>query len=114
MFDLASLEPVDYLIVGHVTEDLTPAGPRLGGTVAFSGLTARALGLRVGVVTAASDSTSMADLGGIQVVRVASPHTTTFQNTPTPQGRIQILYHEASPIPFGAVPEAWRSTPIVH
>jgi hypothetical protein len=114
MLDLASLEPVDYLILGHVTEDLTPAGPRLGGTVAFSGLTARALGLRVGVVTAASDSTSMADLGGIQVVRVASPHTTTFQNTPTPQGRIQALFHEASPIPFEAVPAAWRSTPIVH
>jgi hypothetical protein len=114
MFDLAALEPVDYLILGHVTEDITPAGPRLGGTVAFSGLTARALGLRVGVVTSASESTSLAGLHGMQVVRVDSPHTTTFQNTPTPQGRIQTLYREAAPIPFEAVPEAWRNTPIVH
>ncbi len=114
MFDLAPLEPVDYLILGHVTEDLTPAGPRLGGTVAFSGLTARALGLRVGVVTSASESTPLAGLDGIQVVRLPSPQTTTFQNTPTPQGRIQSLFHEAAPIPFSAVPEVWRSTAIVH
>ncbi len=114
MFDLVSLEPVDYLILGHVTEDLTPDGPRLGGTVAFSGLTARALGLRVGIVTSARESTSLADLDGIQVVRIPSPHTTTFQNTQTPQGRVQTLYQQASAIPFDAVPEAWRSAPIVH
>lgn len=114
MFHLVPLEPVDYLILGHVTEDVTPSGPRLGGTVAFSGLTARALGLRVGVVTSASESTSLASLDGIQVVRIPSPHTTTFENIPTPKGRVQVLYHEASPIPFEAVPGAWRNTPIVH
>ncbi len=47
----ARLDPVDYLVIGHIARDLTPSGPRLGGTVAYSGLTARALGLRVGIVT---------------------------------------------------------------
>ncbi len=114
MLDLAALEPVDYLVVGHVTEDLTPMGPRLGGTVAFSSLTAHALGLRVGIVTAAGASTSLAALEGIEIVRVPSAHTTTFENVATPHGRIQTLHHRADPIRFESVPEVWRSTPIVH
>ena len=43
MSDLALLEPVDYLVIGHVAHDLTPEGPRLGGTAAYSALTAMAL-----------------------------------------------------------------------
>ena len=54
MLNLVLLEPVDYLVIGHVAHDLTPQGPRLGGTVAYSALTAQALGLRVGIVTAAA------------------------------------------------------------
>ena len=57
MLNPVTLEPVDYLVIGHVAHDLTPEGPRLGGTVAYSALTARALGLRVGVVTAAGEET---------------------------------------------------------
>ena len=114
MFDLAPLEPVDYLVIGHITEDLTPTGPRLGGTAAFSALTARALGLRVGVVTSASEATSLAALNGIRVVGIPSPHTTTFENISTPEGRVQILHHQASPVTFESVPEAWRGAPIVH
>lgn len=114
MLDLVPLEPVDYLVVGHITEDLTPGGPRLGGTAAYSALTARALGLRVGVVTSAAEGTSLAALEGIPVVRIPSPHTTTFQNTAGPEGRVQSLHRQAAPIPFEAVPAAWRKSPIVH
>ncbi len=114
MLDLAPLEPVDYLVIGHVTEDLVPGGTRLGGTVAYAALTARALGLRVGIITAASESTSLAALDGIPVVRIPSPQTTTFENIYTPQGRIQKLHHQALPIPFEAVPAVWRKSPIVH
>ncbi len=114
MLDLVPLEPVDYLVVGHVTEDRTPTGIRLGGTVSFSALTARALGLRVGIVTAASESTRLTALDGIPVVRVPSPQTTTFENVQTPRGRVQTLHSQAAPIPFESIPEVWRSTPIVH
>ncbi len=114
MPDLVPLEPVDYLVLGHLTEDLVPGGTRLGGTVAYSALTARALGLRVGIVTSASESTPLAALGGIPVVHIPSPQTTTFENTYTPQGRIQRLHHQAASIPFDAVPVAWRTAPIVH
>ncbi len=114
MFDLSPLEPVDYLVIGHVTEDLTPTGTQLGGTAAFSALTAHALGLRVGVVTSASETPSLAALKGIRVVVLPAVYSTTFENTSTSRGRVQILHHQAGPIPFESVPAAWRSAPIVH
>ena len=51
MYRQISIEPVDYLMIGHITRDITPDGPRLGGTATYSSLMARALGLRVGIVT---------------------------------------------------------------
>ena len=44
MYRIAPLEPIDYLIIGHLTRDLLPNGTRLGGTAAYAALTARALG----------------------------------------------------------------------
>jgi sugar/nucleoside kinase (ribokinase family) len=114
MSNLAALEPVDYLVIGHVAHDLTPDGPRLGGTVAYSALTARALGLRVGIVTASGPETSLASLGDIPVVSLDSPNSTTFENIYTTTGRIQYLRAQAARIDLNLVPEAWRSTPIIH
>ncbi len=114
MSDLVVLEPVDYLVIGHAAHDLTPEGPRLGGTVAYSALTARALGLRVGVVTAAGPETSLEALNGIPVIALESPKSTTFENIYTEHGRVQYLRAQASRINFMNVPEVWRRTPIIH
>ncbi|HUH97879.1 MAG TPA: PfkB family carbohydrate kinase [Anaerolineales bacterium] len=115
MHDLVPLQAVDYLVMGHITQDLTPAGPRLGGTATYSALTARALGLRVGIVTSASEETSLQALAGIPVISIPSEGTTTFENIYASRGgRIQILHHQAAHIPFDLVPEIWRSTPIIH
>lgn len=114
MPNLLLLEPVDYLVIGHVAHDLAPEGPRLGGTAAYSALTARALGLRVGVVTAAGPETSLAPLNGISVVSLESPNSTTFENIYTERGRIQYLRAQAGRIDLERVPQPWRSTPIIH
>ncbi len=114
MFDLASLKPIDYLVIGHVTEDVTSSGPRLGGTATFSSLTARALGLRVGMVTAMSEKTSLNVLGGIPIVSIPSQHTTTFENVYTETGRRQTLHYQAALIPFVSVPEVWQKAAIIH
>ncbi len=114
MPELAVLESVDYLVIGHVTEDVTSGGPRLGGTAAFSALTARALGLRVGIVTSASRKTSLSALAGITVVSTPSEHTTTFENIYIGGERKQTLQHQAAMIPFENVPEVWRKAPIIH
>jgi hypothetical protein len=114
MSNLISLEPVDYLLIGHVAHDLTPTGPRLGGTVAYSALTARALGMRVGVVTAAGPETSLEPLKDIHVVSLPSSQSTTFENIYTEKGRIQYLRAQAERIDFTMVPEVWRNASIIH
>lgn len=114
MLNPVSLEPVDYLVIGHIAHDLTPQGPRLGGTVAYSALTARALGLRVGIVTAAGPETSLESLNDITVISLDSPQSTTFENIYTGHGRIQYLRAQATKVDFNSVPDAWRRASIIH
>jgi len=109
-----SLEPVDYLVIGHVAHDLIPNGWRLGGTVAYSALTARALGMKVGIVTALGEETALQELNGISVVSLDSPRSTTFENIYTEDGRIQYLRAQASRIHFDHVPAVWRNASILH
>ena len=114
MLNPVPLEPVDYLVIGHVAHDLTPQGSRLGGTVAYSALTAHALGLRVGAVTVSGPETSLEALKDISVFRIDSPQSTTFENIYTEHGRVQYLHAQATRLDFGQVPELWRQTPIIH
>jgi sugar/nucleoside kinase (ribokinase family) len=114
MPEVVPLEPVDYLVIGHVARDLTPQGSRLGGTVAYSALTARALGLRVGIVTAAGADVSLEPLHGIPVISVESESSTTYENIYSEQGRVQYLRAQASRITFERVPENWRRASIIH
>jgi sugar/nucleoside kinase (ribokinase family) len=114
MPNLVPMEPVDYLVIGHVAHDLAPEGPRLGGTAAYSALTARALGMRVGIVTASGPETSLEPLNGIPVISLESPQSTTFENIYTEHGRIQYLRAQATRIDLNMVPERWRRAPIIH
>jgi sugar/nucleoside kinase (ribokinase family) len=114
MLDLASLPPVDYLVVGHVAADITPTGVQLGGTVSYSALTARALGLRVGIVTSSGKGAPLQALNGIPIVNVPAEHSSTFENVKTEGGRRQTLHHQAAPILFEHIPQVWRSAPIIH
>ncbi len=111
---IVPLEPIEYLVIGHLAHDIIPGGWRLGGTAAYSALTARALGLRVGVLTAHGPETTLEALDGIPVATAPSAQSTTFENIQTPGGRKQILRHTASPLDFNLIPEAWRRTPILH
>jgi len=108
------MEPVDYLVIGHVTHDLTPSGSRLGGTAAYSALTAQALGMRVGIFTASGAETDLNVLQDILVVSAPSPYSTTFENIYTQSGRKQILHHQAERLSFKNVPETWRKAPIIQ
>jgi sugar/nucleoside kinase (ribokinase family) len=111
---ITHLEPVDYLVIGHVARDLTPKGPVLGGTVSYSALTARALGMRVGIITACEPDFPMPELDGVPKAIHFSELTTTFENIMTPSGRVQIIHHQAPILTQMDVPEVWRKTPVVH
>lgn len=114
MLTYPGIHPVDYLLIGHITKDLTPAGPLLGGSVSYAGLTARAFGQEVGIVTAWAEDVQTDALQGLNIANQWSEHSTTFENLYTPQGRIQTLHALAPSLDFYHIPESWRSTPIVH
>jgi len=114
MFSLTPLEPINYLIIGHLTRDLTPEGPRLGGTAAYAGLTAHALGLRVGIVTSWGAEIPLGNLKHIPVISYPAEHSTTFENIYTEKGRIQVVHSVAPRLDFHMIPEPWRQAPIVH
>lgn len=114
MRDYTPIEPIDYLLIGHVTQDVVPQGFSLGGTASYSALTARAMGLRVGVVTACHPELRLPELEGIAIVRYPSEHSTTFANIQTEHGRVQYLYHRAADLDISMVPDTWRSARIVH
>jgi len=111
---MVSLEPVDYLVIGHITVDLTPAGPVLGGSAVYAALTARALGLRVGVVTVRGNEIPLAGLEEITVVAAEAEASTTFENVYAPTGRIQYLRQVAPKVDFATVPEIWKRAKIIH
>jgi hypothetical protein len=114
MYPLTPYESVDYLVIGHITLDLTPEGPRLGGTASYAALTAQALGLRVGIITSRNEDLPLGPLEGIPIVNLPADQNTTFEHVFTPQGRILKLHHMAYNLDFHLVPEIWRNAPIVH
>jgi sugar/nucleoside kinase (ribokinase family) len=114
MRDLVSLEPVDYLVIGHVAHDLVSEGSRLGGTVAYAALTARALGLRAGIVTAVGPETPLDALRGLPVLSIESAQSTTYENIYTEHGRVQYLRAQAARIELDRIPENWRCPSIIH
>ncbi|KPK88552.1 MAG: hypothetical protein AMJ88_18850 [Anaerolineae bacterium SM23_ 63] len=71
---------IDYLVIGHVSNDLTPNGPILGGTVAYAGRTAQALGMKVRVITSAEEGFDLNPLENMEVLQLPSRRTTTYEN----------------------------------
>jgi hypothetical protein len=114
MYRLTSLEPIDYLVIGHLTQDLTPEGPKLGGTTAYASLTGVALGLRVGVVTSWGAEVPLGIMRQIPIVSFPTDTSTTFENLYTSEGRLQYIRHVAPSLGANLVPDPWRTAPIVH
>ena len=114
MRSLFALEPIDYLVIGHLACDTSPTGNRLGGTAAYAALTAQAIGLRVGIVSSWGSDIALADLGDIPVLGLKGDRSTCFENIGTDAGRQQILHHAADNLDYYLVPESWRGTSIVH
>jgi len=114
MPDLITYEPVDYLAIGHVAIDITPEGDKLGGTVAYAALTAKALGLKIGIVTSAGKDAPLQALDGIQIVQIPSEYSTTFKNIKTESGRKQTLHHQAEILKLEHIPPAWQGASIIH
>jgi len=106
---------IDYLVIGHISTDLTPTGERVGGTVAYAGRTACSLGCRTAVLTSASASDGHAGtLPGIEVRKVPADATTVFENIYAAGGRRQVIHSRAEFLTSNHLPADWCTAPIVH
>jgi sugar/nucleoside kinase (ribokinase family) len=106
--------PLDYLLIGHVTQDVVPSGFVLGGTVSYSAMAVAALGLRVGIITAAPDSVDLSTLADFPILCIPCEEATTFENIQTPEGRIQYLHKRAPTLTAIMIPPEWQQAAIVH
>jgi hypothetical protein len=108
--------PIDYLVIGHLSYDITPKGVRVGGTVSYAAVTAKAFNKSVGVVTSWGKEAELniGELKNIPLYFTPSIRSTTFNNILSPNGRKQILHYCANPIRTSDIPEEWRSTPLIH
>lgn len=114
MHNPAHFEAIDYLVIGHISVDKTPHGERLGGSATYSALTARSLGLRVGIVSIWGNELPVGKLSGIPIAGDISGYSTSFENIQAENGRTQVIHQVAPTLDYYHVPEAWRTTPIVH
>jgi sugar/nucleoside kinase (ribokinase family) len=106
----------DFLVVGHVVQDLVSADGdwRLGGAVSYASLLARNLGLRTAALTScAGDIPLGALLPGVQVHVVPGDSSTQFRNVYVDGVRQQWVPHRARVLTADDVPAAWRESRIV-
>jgi len=115
MTQLTTFEPIDYLLIGHVTADLqADQSISLGGTASFSGLTAAQLGHHVGLVTSCSNDLQLDPLSSIQKWVIPSEKSTVFRNEGLGSSRVQHLYSKATFITAEQIPLPWRDCQLVH
>lgn len=106
----------DYLLIGHMTADLTPQGRLPGGTVSYATRTAAAFGLRVALLTSAIAADPLIDTltTYAEVTSIPAAETTTYENIYTPSGRVQYVRGVAAPIGAADLPDDFRGAPLVH
>jgi len=108
----------DFLVVGHVTQDVQADGTsQLGGTAFYAAVTAARLGCRVAVYTAADPALDLNPLvqaaEEVEVLRRPAAHTTVFCNRYEGGRRQQLLLGRAAVLTPEGLPADWRAVPLV-
>ena len=88
-----------FLAIGHFCYDVSPSGYVLGGSAAYSTMTARNLGCRACAITAVGSNFDRRDptLDGIEVIYQESSNTTIFENRyGADGGRQQLILAQGS------------------
>jgi sugar/nucleoside kinase (ribokinase family) len=114
---LSPAEAPDVVVVGSAARDIASddtRGWRLGGGVAFGGLTLARLGLRTGVVVGVDPPAAIADElqllraagGDVRLVRLE--RSPVFDNVETHTGRVQTCLEPGQPINVDVLPDEFR------
>jgi sugar/nucleoside kinase (ribokinase family) len=104
---------VDLVVIGHVTFDETPSGVRPGGSAYYAAVTARRLGLSVGLLTSSSPDYPVDVFPeGIHITTVASPQTTRYRLGQSGGARTLTLLSRAADLETEHLPAAWWGAPL--
>jgi 1D-myo-inositol 3-kinase len=106
----------EFVVVGHVCQDLQPDGSlSVGGSVSYAATTALRMGYRVGVVTSAGPNMDLTDaLPGAQIICHRAAETTVFENIYHNGQRTQFLHGRANVLTCEHIPPEWRQAPMVY
>ncbi len=97
---------MQFVIIGHLTRDIVPGGYTIGGTAAYSGITACRMGADVVILTRSHPSDAQhPSLAGIEIINLPSDHTSTFHNVYHNDIRTQHVRVVAEPILANDVPK---------
>lgn len=113
-FSLRSIPAVDYVVVGHICQDVTPGGLQFGGSALYSALTARAHGMRVGLLTSFNGDLPRQLEEGFHVINIPTEINTIFENTYHSASRKQRVISTATILSLEHIPSVWRRAPIIH
>ncbi len=107
---------IDYLAIGHLTQDLLVDGSVVpGGSAWYAAAVAARLGLRAAVLSAGdAHRLSLPEAGVALAMAPAAQRVTRFENRYTPAGRCQWLHTLAPTIVFNQAPPGWQHAPIMH
>jgi len=109
------MSDIPYLLIGHMTADITPQGRVLGGTVSYSLPVVRQFGYDPAVVTsAARDEPLLEALDCNQCVIVPAAATTTYENIYEGKKRTQYIHGVAAPIRPDDIPASFQTARYVH
>jgi sugar/nucleoside kinase (ribokinase family) len=104
---------IDLVAIGHVTFDETPSGVRPGGSAYYAALTARCLGLKVGLLTSVSPDYPLDVFpDGIEVTVVPSAQTSRYRLGESKGARTLTLLSRAADLEVEHLPAAWREAPL--
>jgi hypothetical protein len=106
---------LDYLVIGNITKDKTETGYQIGGTSAYSGLTAQAFGLDTAILSAGKPSAfDLSKYKNLPVLFTQGEDSTIFENRYNGIYREQILHQWAGMIDITNLPDSHKKPGIVH
>ncbi len=104
----------EFLVAGHVTQDVVGDDLRPGGTASFAAVVAVRLGLRTAVLTSAPAGFAFPpQLDGVDIHRLPAADATVMEHRWVGRRRDQYLRSRAATLTAGDVPAALRDAAIV-
>jgi sugar/nucleoside kinase (ribokinase family) len=105
---------LDYLVIGHITEDHIDDSKRLGGSGLYCSLLAARMGFSSALYTACSLELPTELLKDVIIEIQASDQTTTFNNQYSTSGRKQILLERAPVLDLSQLSDEFLNAKVIH